>query len=210
MADLTPELLRRFLPQDFEFGSTRVASSSGFSGLNVNEQIVDIPYSHRWLITATLPPLDQFSQRADVEGALDQWFDPANRLLIGHYAHPVPYGSMRGNPTLIGAHAQGVKSLTIQTVASATVLRGDVLGVTTTAAFAVQLVRAAANATANGSGELTLSITTNLRAAANANASVIWSRPAGLFRPTDYSALRARFSARFAAPVQLSLKEVIS
>jgi hypothetical protein len=208
MADINYPTAHRFQPSAYDFGPARMVRGSGIGPLSVNEQYVELPYSHRWSQIITLR-VATHAERADIEGEIERWINPANRLLIWHLARPVPRGTMRGSPTLNGAHSQGATSLVLASAgANATILRGDMLGVTTNATpYAIQLVRVVADATASGAGAVTVSIEPALRVAANTGAAIIWDKPKAMWRPVS-PAFSARYVPGQADTMTLEFREV--
>jgi hypothetical protein len=209
MADITYPSFRQFVPSAYDFGPVRVVRGSGISPLSVNEQFIELPYSHRWTQIITLRAATH-EERSDIEGEVERWINPANRLLIWHLARPAPRGTMRGSPTLNGAHSQGATSLSIANAGvNATILRGDMIGVTTTATYAVQLVRVVADATANGSGVATLTVEPALRASANTGSAIVWDKPKALWRPVS-PAFSARYLPGKAESLTIEFREVLA
>lgn len=82
------------------------------------------------------------------------------------------------------------------------------LGVTTTAAYAVQLVRVVVGGTISG-GTVSLTIEPALRASASNGAAIVWDRPAALWKLVDGS-WKQTSSAKNAQPISLSFVEVLS
>lgn len=106
-----------------------------------------------------------------------------NQLALWNLAQPQPIGTMRGSMTLSSSAAQGAGSLVITAgagQAGKTLLAGDLLGLGS--GLTQQVVRVTANATANGSGVITVAIGTPLRNAFSGGAAVTWDRPTALFR----------------------------
>jgi hypothetical protein len=111
-----------------------------------------------------------------------------NQLELWNVEQPAPAGTMRGTMTLSSSAAQGAGSLVITAgagQASKTLLAGDLLGIGS--GLTQQVVRATANATANASGVITVSIGTPLRNAFSAGAAVTWDKPKALFRQKSLS-----------------------
>jgi hypothetical protein len=98
-----------------------------------------------------------------------------NDVRLWHFNRPVPLGTMRGAPTLASAAAQFTDVLSVQTVAGATLLDGDFLG------LANQLLQVAEPATANGSGVMTVRLVNRLRAAVATSTAVLWDKPTARF-----------------------------
>lgn len=106
-----------------------------------------------------------------------------NQLELWHLTQPVPNGTMRGVMVLAAAAAQGANSLQISaggSQAGTTLLSGDLLGLGS--GLTQQVVRVSADATADASGNIAVSIGTPLRNAFSAGAGVTWNKPKALFR----------------------------
>lgn len=110
-----------------------------------------------------------------------------NQLALWNVEHPVPAGTMRGSMVLAAPAVQGAGTLQIQAAGEAgkTLLKGDLVGIGS--GTTQQVVRIAADATANGSGIINVSIGTPLRNAFTAGTPVVWDKPAALFRQKELS-----------------------
>jgi hypothetical protein len=104
-----------------------------------------------------------------------------NQLALWNMGRPQPKGTMRGSMTLANT-AAGATSLVITAAgqASKTLLFGDYLGIGS--GLTQQVVMVTADATANGSGVITVSTEPALRNAFAGGAGVTWYRPCALFR----------------------------
>lgn len=107
-----------------------------------------------------------------------------NQLALWNLAQPVPAGTMRGMMTLAADAAQGAQALLIVAASQAghTLLAGDLLGLG--AGLTQQVVRVAADAVADGSGVIAVTLGTPLRNAFATGSSVVWDKPKALFRQT--------------------------
>lgn len=109
-----------------------------------------------------------------------------HQLELWNTMRPAPLGTLRGTLTLNGAHAQGAATLAISGgagQAGATVKAGDYFGLGS--GTTQQVVMATADATADGSGNITIDISaTALRNAFSTGAAVTWDKPKALFRQT--------------------------
>lgn len=190
-------------PASFEWGEQRIVRVSGGGPLGPTEQTIETPYSHRWRAVVTLRRARLFSERAQVEAFLSTLQSGANRLALYHLAHPRPYGTLAGSPTISGTPAQGATSATITCTNGQTILAGDMLGITTAAG--VQLVRVTTGGTS--SGTVSVSFEPALRASVSNGAAVVWDKPTALFRllATEWT---AGFQPGEAAPITLDLVEV--
>lgn len=105
-----------------------------------------------------------------------------NQLGLWNIARPAPLGTMRGTMTLNLAAAQGDTALSIiaATQAATTLKAGDLLGIGT--GTTQQVVMVMTDATADGSGIISVTIQPPLRNAHLIAASVTWDKPQVLFR----------------------------
>lgn len=140
-------------------------------------QAVDL-LGERWRIVMDLPP--DVSQA--IGNAREAFFDrlkgPLNAISIGHQRNKAPQGTLRGSPTLSAALAQLDNIANIQTTAGATLLAGDLIGLGASG----QLVRVMADATANGSGVISIEFMPRARAAVASGTAVVWNYPSASFR----------------------------
>lgn len=107
----------------------------------------------------------------------------ANQLELWNLPQPIPTGTMRGSMVLASNAAQGATSLQISAgagEAGKTLLRGDLLGIGS--GLTQQVVRVTSDATANGSGVITVQIGTPLRNGFSSGQAVTWDKPKALFR----------------------------
>jgi hypothetical protein len=195
-------------PAAFAFGETRRETDTGASMLNANTQVIETPYSHRWTAVLTLRRASFISQgeiRSQQEAFVAR-LKRANRLTMHHHHHPAPYGTMRGSPTLSSAHSQGATAIAIATANGNTLAAGDMIGITTTAAYALQLVRVVVGGTASG-GVLPVTIEPALRASASSGAAVVWDKPAALWRRVESAWSSSAVPGEF-EPIVLSFEEV--
>lgn len=131
-----------------------------------------------------------------------------NQVAIHHQIYPQPLGTMRGTLTLSSDAADGATSLVITGGAGQsgkTLLRGDLLGLGT--GLTQQVVRVSADATANGSGVITVTLNTALRNAFSSGAAVTWDRPKALFRQSENNSGIEYTSVRYGQPWALDLIE---
>jgi hypothetical protein len=109
-----------------------------------------------------------------------------HQLELWNIMRPAPLGTLRGTLTLNGAHSQGAPTLALSGgagQAGKTVKAGDYFGIGSVTTQ--QVVFATADATADGSGDITIDISaTALRNAFSTGASVTWDKPKALFRQT--------------------------
>lgn len=171
-------------------------NASPFGG---SEQAVDM-LNDRWMMTLTLAPMFNRDGGA-VESFLASFRGQVNTVNLWHFARPTPVGTLDGSPTLSASAAQGAASIAIATTAGRTLKAGDMVGA------GGLLLMAAADATANGSGVLTVSLTNRLRIALSAGAAVTWNKPTAAFRLLAHSGVG--YSGSMAEEVTMSLGEAI-
>lgn len=112
-----------------------------------------------------------------------------NQLSLFDVMRQAPRGTMRGTLTFNTAPAAGATSLSITGgvgQASTTLLQGDLIGFGS--GLTQQVVMVAADATANGSGVIAVTVEPALRNAFIIGDGVTWDKPRALFRRTDSKA----------------------
>lgn len=125
-----------------------------------------------WLVRAEFPPMGREEFRP-VRAFFNRFRGMAHTLRIWDLAHPEPYGTLRGAPTLALAAVEGANQVVIAGAAGATLIAGDMIGITLSTGV-VQLCETAA---ASGTGTITVDITPPLRRSAAFGAAVVWNRP---------------------------------
>lgn len=148
----------------------------------------------RWRMRVTLPDGD-FNWGGRTEALFNRLRGGASWLRMYHFAKPVPRGTARGSMVLSGVVAQGASALTISGVAAGATLRaGDMLGHNSEQLFMVY-----DDATANGSGVITVSLANRARKAIASSQAIVWDKPSIPFQlldtsgvPTAYTRARAR------------------
>ena len=209
MANLTWPGDRLFQPQVFSFGEFRKRRSGGEPPMGGDAQIGEVPYSHRWTADLTLRACTSFEDRARQEAWISRIANGANRAVFHHFQHPRPYGTISGTLTLSGALSQGATTATIAGGTNGqTILAGDMIGITTTAAYPVQVVRVVIGGTVSG-GTVSVTFESALRASASNGASVVIASPGILWKLVDGS-WKQTSSMRNAQPISLSFVEVLS
>lgn len=106
-----------------------------------------------------------------------------NQLEMHDHSRPAPVGTMRGTMTLNADVSAAATTLEITAgvgQADETLNAGDWLGIGS--GTTQQLVMVTADATANGSGVISVSVQPPLRNAFSAGQSVVWDAPKALFR----------------------------
>lgn len=177
--------------------ATQRVHASPFGG---SEQVVDL-LNDRWMISMSLPKRTR-AQAAAIEAFINAMRGMTNTVNLYHFGRKTPQGTMVGSPTC-NAASQGAASVTLASAgASATLLAGDMIGVSG------QLLQVAADATANGSGVITVTLVNRLRAAITGGSAVTWDRPTVPFRLVSSPAVL--HVPGYAESVSLDFAEVIS
>lgn len=129
-----------------------------------------------------------------------------NQLELWNLARPAPLGTMRGTMTLNLAATQGDVTLSIisATEATKTLKQGDMLGIGS--GTTKQVVMVMADATANGSGVISVTVEPALRNNHSLAAAVTWDKPTALFRRTN-SESKWSYDTTMAGGFSLSLIE---
>lgn len=139
-----------------------------------------------WVVSLAPPPLMD-ANAGPWQALMLLLKGKTNALALWNLARPAPLGTMRGTMTLVGAHAQGATTLAIRGGAAASTLKqGDMLGVGS--GTTQQVVMVTADATANGSGVISVNTEPPLRNAFADWAAVTWDKPCALFRVTQSKA----------------------
>ena len=147
----------------------------GASMFGGSEQAVDL-LNDRWVMNVSLAD-SWHSDAAAREAFIASFRGQVNWVALWHFIRPQPRGTMRGSPTLVGAHAQGAAALSITAgTAGGTLLAGDMLGV------GGLLCMVQSDVTLDGSGAGSVPLVNRLRAAQTNGAAVTWDRPTATFR----------------------------
>lgn len=182
----------------FVMQSNQRANASPYGA---SEQVVDL-LNDRWLLYLTLP-VESFASAAAVEAFLASFRGLANTVNVWHFARVAPRGTLRGTLLTSGAQAQGAAQLVLSGgTASGTVFAGDMFGA------GGQLLMASANATADGSGNITIPLVNRLRAAIATGQSVAWDKPMAPFRMLSHTGVL--YEAGVTEEVQCTLGEAVS
>lgn len=188
---------RACIPQSMSFRLHKAVlqSRSPYSGALMTADLV----AERLMVSMTLKPLTRDETPAR-EALLTRAAGGMVWIRMGHCLRPVPRGSMRGSPTVSGAHTRGSTTLTIQTTAGATLLAGDLVS-------AGQLFVAAEDAVADGSGVLVLPLLNRVRGSIADGTAVVWSRPTATWiLPAPEIPIVHR--PRYSEPLAIDLEEV--
>lgn len=128
-------------------------------------------------------PKNLESNRGALQAVLMQLRGKTNQLSMWNFGRPQPRGTMRGTMTLNAGAAQGDTTMSVTAGAGEsgkTLLKGDYLGIGS--GTTQQVVMVVADATANGSGVISVTFEPALRNAHSGGASVTWDKPCALFR----------------------------
>ncbi len=158
-----------------------------------------------WGAALEAEPMNEISSGA-WQALLMQLRGQTNQLTLWNIARPVPLGTMRGTMTLNIAAAQGDTTLSIiaATQAATTLKAGDLLGLGS--GTTQQVVMVMADATANGSGVISVTIEPPLRNGHLIAAAVTWDKPTVLFRRKQSQA-SWDYQTTFASGFSLDLVE---
>ena len=139
---------------------------------------VDTP---RWALTLEAPPMLE-QESGDWQALLMNLRGQTRQLALWNTGRSAPRGTMRGTMTLNIAAEQGDTTLSIiaGTEAAKTLKSGDWLGLGT--GTTQQVVMVTADATANGSGVISVTVEPPLRNGHLIAAAVTWDKPKALFR----------------------------
>ncbi len=164
-------------------------------------QVIDL-LGERWQFSLDLPPGVDPIAGAAFEAFFDRLKGPSNRIVMSNLRLPAPQGTLRatdsqsvtvqnsslatvavqnstpttiptvtGTPVLLTWVAQGANTATVGCIPGRTVRAGDMLGI------GAQTVRAMADATADGSGNLALEFQPRARSALAAYTQLVTDKP---------------------------------
>lgn len=165
-------VLTRTAPRvmDWSLMPNTQAFSSPLSGA---VQTVELPGA-RWKASFMMENLNQ-ADTALLMAFLAGLRGRAGRFLLYHFARPTPRGTLSGSPLVMGAGQTGNALVIDGCAVAATLLTGDLIGVNG------ELKILTADATANGSGQMTLAIEPPLRSSPADNALITLQRPTATF-----------------------------
>ncbi len=156
-----------------------------------NTQVFDSPLTRsvqtlalpgaRWACTAiwqNLPPEDSARARAFLYSLRGR----AGRFTLHNFARPGPRGTAAGTPLVSGSAQTGATLITDGWAVGATLLAGDFVGIGSGAAAELRVV--IADATANGSGVMSITFDEPLRASPADNAAIVTRAPTCVMRLT--------------------------
>lgn len=146
-------------------------------------------YEHHglvWAAAVTLPRLLNESAAREWHGFLTSLNGRAGTFTMGPPQHAAPRGSQAANFTVKTVAAQRAKSIEVKGMtAAATLLVGDLISI------ASRLYMVVEDATADGSGDATLTLSHGLRAAVAVDDAVTCLNPAGTWRLAENATPRA-------------------
>lgn len=186
-----PTFTRALPYTQWEFGQVPLAyaHTSPHSG---QSQVVEMPGT-RWAHSLRLEGLST-TERQMMSTFFAQLRGRANRYTLWDVINPVPKGTMRGSLTVSGSIAQGAVACSVTGgggQASTTLLRGDKLSI------GGELKIITADATANGSGVISLTVEPPFRNAVSGGAAVVWDKPTAKFIRTEDNWRMAHTAPRF-------------
>jgi hypothetical protein len=152
------------------------------SPLSGQVQTVEMPGT-RWVHSLRLQGL-AVDERQMMSVFFAQLRGRGNRYTLHDVINPTPRGTMRGSLTTSGSITQGAVTCSVTGgagQASTTLLRGDKLSI------GGELKIITADATANGSGVIALTVEPPFRAAVTGGAAVVWDKPTATFMRTEDS-----------------------
>ena len=172
MTTLTWPLLSRAVPGslDWSLASNTVSFESPLSG---SVQTVEFPGA-RWKASFMMANLTQ-DDAALLQATLVRLRGRAGRISLHNFERPQPRGTVSGMPLVMGAAQTGNTLIIDGCTVGSTLLAGDYIGVNG------ELKMVVSDATANGSGQMTLTIEPPLRASPADNGAITTSQPTATF-----------------------------
>jgi hypothetical protein len=168
--------LSRTAPREVEW--SLVANTQTFaSPLSQTVQTVEMPGA-RWRVSFTLENLQE-DDAAKLQAFMAKLRGRAGRFTLHNFARPAPRGTASGTPLVMGAGQTGTTLAIDGMAAGATLLAGDYFGVNGEFKIVV------ADATANGSGEMSVTFEPPLRTSPADNAAVTLVAPTATFMLDD-------------------------
>lgn len=171
--------LTRVAPGSLQW-SLRSNTMSHTSPLTSATQTVEMPGA-RWEMSFSMDNLTE-PDAAALQAFLVRLRGQANRFTLYNFARPTPRGTLTGTPLVNGAGQSGATLAIDGCTVGATLLAGDFIGVNG------ELKMVVADATANGSGQMSLSIEPPLRASPADNAPLTLVRPTATFMLSESTA----------------------
>ena len=166
-------------PTQYAFGQNN-NSALNTSPMSGSTQTIEMPGA-RW--TLAIGYINVISpDRGRLSAFLAAMRGMANRVALYDIVHSIPAGTMRGTITTVGVTAAGAISVALTAgsgQAGTTLLMGDKLNI------GGELKMVVADATADGSGNVTVTIEPPMRNQVAGGASVVWNQPTALFMLTS-------------------------
>lgn len=131
----------------------------------------------RWACTAGWDNL-QAADAALLRAWLAKLQGTAGRFYLGNLGHRVPRGTALGTPLVKGASQTGTSLATDGWTAGATLLAGDFIGY----GAGTELRMVVADATADGSGNMTITLDENIRVSPSDNSAIVTAAPTCVMR----------------------------
>ena len=172
MTTLTWPTLARSAPRMLDW--SLVPNTQTFqSPLSGSVQTVEMPGA-RWKAAFTMDNLTE-ADSALLQAFLVKLRGRAGRFTLHNFARYEPRGTQRGTPLVKGAAQTGNTLIIDGCTVAATLLAGDYFAVNSELKMVVE------DATANGSGEMTLTIEPPLRSSPADNAAITLLQPTAVF-----------------------------
>lgn len=159
---------------DWSLQSNTVGFSSPLSGAT---QTVEFPGA-RWKVSFMVENLTE-ADAATLQAFLLRLRGRSGRFTLHNFARPAPRGTIAGTPLVKGAGQTGTTLAIDGVTAGTTLLAGDYFAVNG------ELKMVVADATADGTGQMTLTFEPPLRAAPADNAAITTDKPTATFMLTD-------------------------
>lgn len=179
------------LPQTLQIGAGSGVGQQRYEIEAVSEtngaQQVRVLGPPRWRLALVQPPALSLQGGGEWAALIAALRGRVNHLAAWDPVRHVPAGTMRGTPTLNTGAAAGDSTLSLVTGQPACTLRsGDWLQLGA-GLGASQLVMVTGNATADGSGIMSVAIEPPLRLAFSGGAAITWQRASTYYRATSAS-----------------------
>ncbi len=183
-------------------------SRMSVSPLSGAVQTISLP-GMRWGLTLEWPQ-QSYADRAIVEGLLTLLSGQEHRLSVGDLARPVPAGTINLSGVTMSAAAQFDDVVTLNGCGNGTtILRGDWLGVVTSAG--AQMLQVATGGTANSSGVISnLMVRSRLRGSVAAATAVVLTNPKALFVLAEPELAIPRGGSNICPPFSVDFIEVFA
>lgn len=167
-----------------EWGQARFDLS--FAGGDSGAQQSRVLAPPRWLASLVASDALTAALAAEWRALIMDLRGRTNVLALHDLGNPAPQGTARGTWTANATAAAGATSIVINMgvgQAATTLKKGDWIGVNQSATSR-QLLHVQADATANGSGIITVTVEPPLRVQVASASSMVWDKPTALFRQT--------------------------